>query len=166
MQRRMSSMFGAATPDENKDYHPMDFSSQLPSPISEIAHVQRSISSSINLTQYEHRGSISTERTSLSDWSTRRDAASNSMDFDESRYDRRLVKSLPRRPKGAYRLGDFIIQRTLGTGSFGRVHLGESLLVCSSQWLTHVSKSAEQTQPSFLRDQGLEQGTSRQDEAG
>jgi protein kinase A len=30
------------------------------------------------------------------------------------------------RPKGAYRLADFIIQRTLGTGSFGRVHLGES----------------------------------------
>lgn len=30
----------------------------------------------------------------------------------------------PRRPKGHYRLTDFIIQRTLGTGSFGRVHLG------------------------------------------
>lgn len=30
-----------------------------------------------------------------------------------------------RRSKGSYRLTDFIIQRTLGTGSFGRVHLGE-----------------------------------------
>lgn len=30
------------------------------------------------------------------------------------------------RPKGAYRLADFLIQRTLGTGSFGRVHLGAS----------------------------------------
>jgi hypothetical protein len=28
------------------------------------------------------------------------------------------------RQKGTYRLADFIIQRTLGTGSFGRVHLG------------------------------------------
>jgi protein kinase A len=31
---------------------------------------------------------------------------------------------LVRRPRGVYRLTDFIIQRTLGTGSFGRVHLG------------------------------------------
>jgi len=30
------------------------------------------------------------------------------------------------RPKGTYRLADFIIQRTLGTGSFGRVHLARS----------------------------------------
>jgi hypothetical protein len=29
-----------------------------------------------------------------------------------------------KRPKGSYRLSDFIVQRTLGTGSFGRVHLG------------------------------------------
>lgn len=29
---------------------------------------------------------------------------------------------------GRYKLEDFIIQRTLGTGSFGRVHLSESLL--------------------------------------
>lgn len=37
-------------------------------------------------------------------------------------------KPLPRpqvqRPKGTYRLTDFLILRTLGTGSFGRVHLG------------------------------------------
>ncbi|KZT22477.1 kinase-like protein [Neolentinus lepideus HHB14362 ss-1] len=32
----------------------------------------------------------------------------------------------PRRPKGTYRLQDFIIQRTLGMGSFGRVHLVRS----------------------------------------
>ncbi|EKM53625.1 uncharacterized protein PHACADRAFT_98884 [Phanerochaete carnosa HHB-10118-sp] len=31
-----------------------------------------------------------------------------------------------RRPTGTYRLSDFIIQRTLGTGSFGRVHLVRS----------------------------------------
>lgn len=28
------------------------------------------------------------------------------------------------RPKATYRLTDFIIHQTLGTGSFGRVHLG------------------------------------------
>ncbi|KAG1793742.1 kinase-like domain-containing protein, partial [Suillus subaureus] len=31
-----------------------------------------------------------------------------------------------RGPKASYRLTDFIIQRTLGTGSFGRVHLVRS----------------------------------------
>jgi serine/threonine protein kinase len=38
---------------------------------------------------------------------------------------------LVRRPKGVYRLTDFIIQRTLGTGSFGRVHLGLSFAFAS-----------------------------------
>lgn len=32
----------------------------------------------------------------------------------------RLVK----KTRGSYKLADFVIQRTLGTGSFGRVHLG------------------------------------------
>ena len=36
------------------------------------------------------------------------------------------------RPKGSYRLADFIIQRTLGTGSFGRVHLGKLYLISLS----------------------------------
>lgn len=49
----------------------------------------------------------------------------------------------PRRTKGHYRLTDFIIQRTLGTGSFGRVHLGVtyifSLINCS-----HVSPLSAQ----------------------
>jgi hypothetical protein len=35
-----------------------------------------------------------------------------------------VERQKPRRTKGHYRLTDFIIQRTLGTGSFGRVHLG------------------------------------------
>ena len=34
------------------------------------------------------------------------------------------IERVAKRPKGSYRLTDFIIQRTLGTGSFGRVHLG------------------------------------------
>ena len=36
-----------------------------------------------------------------------------------------VVPAIVRKQKGTYRLSDFIIQRTLGTGSFGRVHLGE-----------------------------------------
>lgn len=56
-------------------------------------------------------------------------SGNNFMDVD-------LIESIPegvvapsqpvraRRPKAVYRLSDFIIQRTLGTGSFGRVHLG------------------------------------------
>jgi hypothetical protein len=34
------------------------------------------------------------------------------------------IERVAKRPKGSYRLSDFIVQRTLGTGSFGRVHLG------------------------------------------
>jgi protein kinase A len=36
----------------------------------------------------------------------------------------KLIERVAKRPKGSYRLSDFIVQRTLGTGSFGRVHLG------------------------------------------
>ena len=60
---------------------------------------------------YDHQGSISTDRTSTS--------------MEDSEYTpaaERVRK--PIRAKGTYRLDDFIIQRTLGTGSFGRVHLG------------------------------------------
>ena len=60
----------------------------------------------------DYRGSISTDRTSAS------------QDDTEEITETRRVR-LPQRPKGTYRLSDFIIQRTLGTGSFGRVHLGE-----------------------------------------
>ena len=59
----------------------------------------------------DYRGSISTDRTSAS------------QDDTEGIIATRRVR-LPQRPKGTYRLSDFIIQRTLGTGSFGRVHLG------------------------------------------
>lgn len=61
-----------------------------------------------------HRGSISTTRTSLTE---------SSQDSDEP------LMPLPRaRPRASYKLADFIIQRTLGTGSFGRVHLGQSFV--------------------------------------
>jgi serine/threonine protein kinase len=71
----------------------------------------------------DYRGSISTDRTSASQGDT------------EEIVETRRVR-LPQRPKGTYRLSDFIIQRTLGTGSFGRVHLGMYYLnrVWSFRW--------------------------------
>lgn len=49
------------------------------------------------------------------------------MDTVEEEFKSTSVVRVPQavnKPKGSYRLEDFIIQRTLGTGSFGRVHLG------------------------------------------
>ena len=81
------------------------------SPIPGIALSPSSTLSHIPTTPvYDYRGSISTDRTSAS------------QDTQEIIENRRV--RLPQRPKGTYRLSDFIIQRTLGTGSFGRVHLG------------------------------------------
>lgn len=73
-----------------------------------------------------------------------------------------------RRQTGSYRLSDFIIHRTLGTGSFGRVHLGElwSLKFCPESYIAYVPHSAEQTQSAFLRRQDPEQGEDRPHEAG
>ncbi|KAF8870890.1 kinase-like domain-containing protein [Infundibulicybe gibba] len=75
--------------------------------------------STANFPSYDHRGSISTERTSLTEWSVRGD----SMDMSEAE---RPTHRVVQRQKGIYKLTDFIIQRTLGTGSFGRVHLVRS----------------------------------------
>lgn len=45
------------------------------------------------------------------------------------------------RPKGSYKLADFIIQRTLGTGSFGRVHLGKLYLI--SLWHADIETGCQ-----------------------
>lgn len=60
------------------------------------------------------------------------------------------------RPKGSYRLADFIIQRTLGTGSFGRVHLGKLCQTSLSHADIDTDGSTKQTQLAFLRDESLE----------
>lgn len=75
-----------------------------------------SMSHLISVAADYHRGSISTQRTLSSEWTQQ-----------ENNLEAKTF-SLPRvsRPKASYRLSDFIIQRTLGTGSFGRVHLGVS----------------------------------------
>ena len=70
----------------------------------------------------EHRASISTERTSLHEWVKTQNEVLQQAQRPIQTEEAALQV---RRTKGSYRLTDFIIQRTLGTGSFGRVHLGE-----------------------------------------
>ncbi|KAJ3480824.1 hypothetical protein NLI96_g8076 [Meripilus lineatus] len=65
------------------------------------------------------RGSISTQRTSVSDWSKKQEA------MEVYEIPQALQLQAAKKPRGSYRLDDFKIHRTLGTGSFGRVHLGE-----------------------------------------
>ncbi|KAM5544963.1 hypothetical protein V8D89_001074 [Ganoderma adspersum] len=71
----------------------------------------------------EHRASISTERTSLHEWVKTQNEVLQQSQRPIQTEDAALQV---RRTKGSYRLTDFIIQRTLGTGSFGRVHLVRS----------------------------------------
>ncbi|KAJ7647818.1 kinase-like domain-containing protein [Roridomyces roridus] len=78
---------------------------------------------------HDHRGSISTQATSMSEWSTDKRGFSGLESDMEVVEEEMQLPALPQqhnRPRGVYRLSDFIIQRTLGTGSFGRVHLVRS----------------------------------------
>jgi protein kinase A len=89
----------------------------------------------------DHRGSISTEATS-SKSTTTTDAAADTSGFP----------SRSAREKGTYKLNDFVIHRTLGMGSFGRVHLGECF--CSNRAvhpLIPAPSSSKQAQPPLLR---------------
>ncbi|KAG6853513.1 cAMP-dependent protein kinase catalytic subunit [Blastosporella zonata] len=72
--------------------------------------------------KFDYRASISTARTSVSGWSDKREGSMQSVAEEPKTATQRVIK----RPKGSYRLTDFIIHRTLGTGSFGRVHLVRS----------------------------------------
>ena len=93
----------------------------LPSP-SSSAHY----SSGSGVSRFDYRGSISTERTSASDWSSKRgDSMDVVVEDKPSIAVDKPIERVAKRPKGTYRLSDFIVQRTLGTGSFGRVHLGK-----------------------------------------
>lgn len=109
MMKRMADKLGhlGQSKQPGQYTYPSSTSSSVPS-----AH-------SLSLDYY--RESISTERTSVSEWSKR----GESMDIVETEPEPKIVR-VPLRQKGSYRLSDFIIQRTLGTGSFGRVHLGQS----------------------------------------
>ena len=86
---------------------------------------------------HEQRASISTERTSLHEWvKTQAEVAQQQRTMKTQD-----VAAQARRTKGSYRLSDFIIQRTLGTGSFGRVHLGECLRLSSALFSLSCARS-------------------------
>lgn len=74
-------------------------------------------------THLEHRGSISTQRTS--------ESSKRGESVDETRLIGEPNFPYQCRAKGTYRLADFLFQRTLGTGSFGRVHLGKPIFGAS-----------------------------------
>jgi protein kinase A len=116
MIRKMADKIGS-----HFQVHQKDYLSQLSdTPISpSIASTHSSYSPAV-LPQYDHRVSISTARTSISEWSKRGDS------LDCILEDQAAAREGNR---AAYRLDDFIIQRTLGTGSFGRVHLGWFILL-------------------------------------
>lgn len=50
------------------------------------------------------------------------------VDAESAGYDGEFRLPASQRPKGRYSLTDFTLMRTVGTGSFGRVHLGASTL--------------------------------------
>jgi protein kinase A len=79
-------------------------------------------------THLDHRVSISTQCTSES--SKRGESVDDTRPINDS------IFPYQRRQKGTYRLADFFFQRTLGTGSFGRVHLGRPDLPTLTLMLT------------------------------
>jgi hypothetical protein len=112
----MARRFSAVGQQIHKATAEPDIASALPPSPPASAH---SIRSSVTL--YEYGEYISTERisaTSLKEEPMETQVEESPMQVEQ------LPVPKPRRPKGHYRLTDFIIQRTLGTGSFGRVHLG------------------------------------------
>ncbi|KAJ7125300.1 kinase-like protein [Mycena epipterygia] len=101
--------------DESDPLHSLGSPTSTQSTVSYLSH-----------SSYDHRGSISTQATSMSEWSSDKRGFSVESEMDVVEEERPLGPKLIRRPRGVYRLSDFIIQRTLGTGSFGRVHLVRS----------------------------------------
>lgn len=109
--------------------------------------VQHSPSPSLASTQSasafssEHRPSISTQATSIaSEDSKLQDAMQSVVTPTINIVPSQATQLQPqvRRQTGSYRLTDFIIHRTLGTGSFGRVHLGVSRVCACSVLLILV----------------------------
>lgn len=108
-------------------------------------------------TNLDFRGSISTDVTAVSDHTNRGEYGEVKQPM--------AVKRVAR-AQGVYKLPDFMIIRTVGTGSFGRVHLGMNIYtLITILWRLTTAISAKQAQSSALRYQGVEQGQSRQVEA-
>lgn len=189
------------------------------SPASSYASTANTLATSAYPYAQDHgvyqRGSISTERTSLSGYSNNNSNIPKPVpaagfapggsggtgvpaqrrdwrDREETMHheDELPQRFLALRPKGSYRLSDFIIQRTLGTGSFGTVHLGSyspdilyfsraprGLPIFVSTRAIHFAWSASRrlimpaysplkTQSALLCDQSHEQGKDRAHQAG
>lgn len=123
MMRRMVDKLGSHI--AHKDLPDVDVNMKLPpSPVDSTDNHPIPIPATRRMSHYDARGSISTESTMTmtSEWGN----------------DQRLRQAArQQRAKGAYRLTDFIIQRTLGTGSFGRVHLGQWLIYSISRRVAH-----------------------------
>ncbi|KAJ7935320.1 kinase-like domain-containing protein [Mycena leptocephala] len=122
MIRRMADRIGHLG---HSSPHKLEESDTL-HPLSSPTSSQSAVSSYLSHSSYDHRGSISTQATSMSEWSTDKRGFGLDSDMEVVEEERSHPPKLVRRPRGVYRLSDFIIQRTLGTGSFGRVHLVRS----------------------------------------
>lgn len=87
--------------------------------------------SSSGVTRLSRYGSISTLATSnameSSEW-YEDDKMQNTGAEESADYDVEVRLPASQRPKGRYSLNDFSMMRTVGTGSFGRVHLGNCIL--------------------------------------
>jgi len=108
MIRRMTDKLGHLTHGHQKppQQHPLQLQQQpIPGHPLPVPH-------------FEHRGSFSTQRTS--------ESSKRGESVDETRPVAESFFPYQCRAKGTYRLSDFYFQRTLGTGSFGRVHLVRS----------------------------------------
>lgn len=94
------------------------------------------ISGTTRLSRY---GSISTLATSNavegSDW-YEDDKMQNASVEESADYDVEVRLPASQRPKGRYSLNDFSMMRTVGTGSFGRVHLGMRSLSMSQHFVS------------------------------
>ncbi|KAG6885040.1 hypothetical protein C0993_006367 [Termitomyces sp. T159_Od127] len=115
--KRMAGKFGPLGHHRIIEESASDHEKQHPrTPISSLH------SSSSAASRSDFRASISTARTSISGWSDKREGGLESAKEEP----KMLAQGTVKRHTGSYRLTDFIVQRTLGTGSFGRVHLVRS----------------------------------------
>jgi protein kinase A len=129
--KRMAGKLGSHLGHQHKSDMNDELQHQsLPSPSSSAQY-----SSGSGGSQFDYRGSISTERTSMSGWSSKR--GDSMISVEEEKPAEKPIERVAKRPKGSYRLSDFIVQRTLGTGSFGRVHLGMDSSSVSVHGLTN-----------------------------
>lgn len=117
---------GANSPSSPSAPHSVHMLPQSQSQPPHSPSASLSSAQSTALSSTGQRPSASTGRTSLSEWkgNGQKEGKTDQMDVDAQ--PEPIVPLQARRPTGMYRLSDFIIQRTLGTGSFGRVHLGMS----------------------------------------